>query len=101
MAAADSTYNVTVRLYSDETGTREVWRGTYPAQTVGGVFNLALGSGENPFPEASAMDKALWMSVQIEGGEEMRPLSPLGATAYALNVPDKSISASKMLRVVE
>ncbi|MDP4289369.1 MAG: hypothetical protein Q8922_15755, partial [Bacteroidota bacterium] len=92
----DGNYAITVRLYADKDGTNEVWRDTYTVPVTGGVFNLALGGGQLPIPDAKAMDKELWLSTQIGEGPEMRPLSQLSASAYALNVPDNSITANKI-----
>ncbi|MDP4198205.1 MAG: hypothetical protein Q8922_04785 [Bacteroidota bacterium] len=94
--ATDNDYQVTIRLYSDEAGTQEVWRDSYVTRTTGGVFTIALGSGSIPLPEAPMLDRPLWLGAQVGDGEEMRPLAPLSATAYALNVADKSISESKI-----
>src|ERR1035437_6045697 len=74
----------------------EVWRDTYTVQTVGGVFNIALGSGITPLPEAPAMSQPLWLSVQLGQSDEMRPFSALTASAYALNVANKFISEQKI-----
>lgn len=93
---ADGTYDVTVTLYGDENGSRQVWRETYSTPVTGGIFNLHLGSGAIPLPTASAMNAPLWIGTSVNGAPEMRPLTPLAASPYALNVPDKAITAEKV-----
>ena len=95
-AILDGEYSVTIRLYSDAQGTAEVWRDTYTTTIQNGVLNLMLGSGAKPLPEPAAMDQALWLSVQVGDGLEMRPFTQLSASPYALNVPDQSITAQKI-----
>ncbi|MDP4198459.1 MAG: hypothetical protein Q8922_01025 [Bacteroidota bacterium] len=93
---ANGEYAVTIRLYGDSSGSRELWRDTYQVQVSNGVFSILLGSGTQPLPDAATLDRPLWLSMQVGAGEEMRPFSPLSAVPYALNVADKSISASKI-----
>lgn len=95
-AVKDGEYTVTMRIYSDQDGVKELWRDSYKVQVAKGIFNLALGSGAQALPEAGAMNQSLWLSMQIGDQNEMRPYSALTASAYALNVPDKSISANKI-----
>src|SRR5205814_449797 len=92
----DGDYQITVRLYSDETGTQEIWRDTYLAHVVGGVFSLALGSGTQPLPPSGEIDRGLWLGVQVGVSQEMRPLTAMTATPFALNVPDSSITEKKI-----
>lgn len=87
---------VTVTLYSDEAGTEKLWQGSYITQFNNGLFQLQLGSGDTPLPELKSLDKQLWAGVRINGGDELRPLTILGAVPLALNVSDKSITKSKI-----
>ncbi len=95
-AITDGEYSITMRIYSDVYGVKEVWRDTYKVPVAHGVFNLALGSGATALPEASAMDQPLWLSMQVGDQPELKPFSAMTASAYALNVADKSISANKI-----
>src|SRR5207237_3800094 len=92
----DGEYQIAVALYGDKSGGQAVWRGTYAAHVVGGVFNVLLGSGEYPLPNSSAMDAALYPAVSINGGEEMISSTALSSAAYAMNVADGAITAKKM-----
>jgi hypothetical protein len=92
----DGIHPVTVTLYSDPTGTNIIWTGTYAPSVKDGVFNLELGSGESPLPEPATMDRALWVGVRVDNGQEMRPLSQLSASAYSVNVANNAITTSKL-----
>jgi len=93
---ADGEYSVTMTLYGDEGGAVEIWQDTYTAVVRGGVFNIYLGSGTVPLPAPSRMDRALWIGTRIADGEEMRPLTRLSASPYAINVPDNAITTRKL-----
>lgn len=92
---SDGQYQVTVTLYADQQGTRQVWQNTYSTQVNDGVFNLYLGEGK-PLPDLGAMNMPLWIGTSVDGAGEMRPLTPLSASPYALNVPAKSITSEKL-----
>ena len=89
-------YAITVTLYADKTGSEPVWTDTYHSDVTGGVFNLYLGSGQNPLPEPGELNTSLWVGTSINGAKEMRPLTPLAASPYALNVADESITTAKL-----
>ena len=91
-----ATLQLIVSLYADPEGTQPVWQGNYTTPIRRGVFNVQLGSGNSPLPTGDAMNKPLWLGIKVSGAEEMRPLSSLAATAYALNVPDNSITTAKI-----
>lgn len=93
---ADGEYGITVTLYGDEQGTRPVWRQTCTTQVSGGIFNLYLGTREAPLPGTAEMNAPLWVGTSVNGGAEMRPLTPLSASPYALNVPDRAITGGKL-----
>lgn len=93
---ADGEYPVTVTLYGDEGGNLEVWQDTYMTAIRGGVFSLYLGSGSIALPAPSQMDRSLWIGIRIAGGDEMRPLTRLSSSPYAINVPDNAITTSKL-----
>lgn len=92
----DGEYSVTIRLYGDSLAQHRIWEDSYRVQTRGGVFNIEIGSGETPLPASADLDRDLWLSLQIGGSDELRPLSHLTASPLALNVADGSISARKI-----
>lgn len=93
---ANGEYSIIVTLYADAAGTVKVWQDTYMTPVRGGVFNIYLGSGTVSLPASSQMDRALWIGTQVAGGEEMRPLTRLSASPYAINVPDNAITTHKL-----
>ena len=92
----DDDYTVTVRLYSDKSGSRCVWHDTYVVHSSHGVVNLSLGGGTTPLPDADGMSGSLWLGVQINGAEEIKNYAELSAAPYALTVPNGAITAKKM-----
>jgi hypothetical protein len=85
-----------VSLYSDDQGTNRIWQGTYTPAISKGLFCIQLGSGNYPLPKGDAMGHGLWLGIAVGGSSELRPLTPVSASAYALNVADNSITAPKM-----
>ncbi|HWF43935.1 MAG TPA: hypothetical protein VG537_04770 [Candidatus Kapabacteria bacterium] len=92
----DGSYALTVHLYSDKDGLQEVWNGTYTTQISGGLFNILLGSGSVPLPDAIGLNRPLWIGTQIDDSPVMKPLAPLSASPYALAIPNNSVTAEKI-----
>lgn len=92
---ADGEYGITITLYGDANGRTPIWNDSYRTQVNGGLFNLYLGEGK-PLPGAEAMNRPLWIGTSVNGAPEMRPLTPLAASPYAFNVPDKAITGNKI-----
>src|SRR5579883_696593 len=84
-----------VRLYRDPDGKQLLWQDEFTSEITDGLFNLSLGSNK-ALPETSKLGAPLWIGVTVGNGEELRPLSPITASAYALNVPNGSITAEKI-----
>jgi hypothetical protein len=88
---------VTVTLYSDNMGTQKLWQSTMTTTLdASGVFSTLLGTPENPLPDAQTMDRPIFLGVSLDGQPEMRPLTTVTASAYALNVADNSITSNKI-----
>ncbi|MDP4199334.1 MAG: hypothetical protein Q8922_10720 [Bacteroidota bacterium] len=96
LSVSDGEYTITARLYSDATGSHEVWHGTYTVKTQNGVFNISLGSGESPLPPPAKLNVPLWIGIQVGETTESLPLAPLSASPYSLNVADSSITSQKI-----
>jgi hypothetical protein len=103
---------VIAKLYSDAEGaTGAVWTGLYRTQVNQGLFHLPLGGGAYPFGSTALFDRQLWLGITIlpesandlseqeqlrYSATEMRPLTMLSATPYALSVVDGAITQSKL-----
>lgn len=87
--------SLAVTIYADEAGTQAIWHDTYQTPVAHGVFSIALGSN-TPLPAPQLLDRPLWLGVTVAGGKEMRPLSPVAASAYALNIADNAVTTSKI-----
>ena len=93
-AVKDSTYEMTVALYTDPSGTSPLWSDRFEAQTSGGTYALTLGSGA-PLPPSSKLDQPLWVGITIDG-IKMLPLTQFTTTPFALNIADGAITAKKL-----
>ncbi len=88
---------LTVTIYGDANGTVKLWQGAMNTLIdSSGVFNCMVGTADNPLPSPAVMDQPLWLGVAVDGGTELRPLSQMAASPFALNVADSSITASKL-----
>ncbi len=88
---------LTVTIYGDANGTVKLWQGAMNTLIdSSGVFNCVLGSPDNPLPSPAVMDQPLWLGVAVDGGTELRPLSQMTASPFALNVADNAISTGKL-----
>lgn len=92
----DGEYRITLALYADPAGTIKVWEDTYATPIIDGIFNVYLGSGNMLLPDPGTMNRPLWVGTRIDDTDEMRPLTPLSASPYALNVPDRTITTGKL-----
>ncbi len=88
---------LTVTLYGDANGTMQLWQSKISTPVdSNGVFNCTLGSADNPLPTPAAMDRSIWLGVAIDNAPELRPLSQVTASAYAINVADNAITTGKL-----
>ena len=92
----DGQYEITVSLYADGRGDNAVWQDSYIANVNGGVFNVLIGSGSKALPNSDKLSTPLWIGTSVNGAPEMRPLTPMTASPYALNVPDQAITTNKL-----
>ena len=60
----DSTYPITVIIWTDAVGGSPIWQDVFQAEVSGGVFNVLLGS-QTPLPLSSEMDHPLWISTSV------------------------------------
>jgi hypothetical protein len=95
-AVNDGQYPITVKLYSDPDGVNAIYDATYQTPVVNGMFNILLGSGQNPLPSGDMMNMPLWIGITVNGHEELKPYTPLSASPYALNVPNNAITTDKL-----
>ena len=92
----DGVYSFTFRLYDDESEGDLLWSESQDLEVQGGVFSAQLGSEESFDLE---FDTAYWISVEINGEDELEPRMPLSATPYAmhaLSIEDGAVSGAKI-----
>jgi hypothetical protein len=74
----DGEYSLTVRLYDRVDASDPLYVEKHRAVAVRGVVNMLIGSIE-PLPSGLAFDRAYYVGVSINGGEELRPRTMLTA----------------------
>lgn len=90
----DGEYEITITLYSDQNGTKPIWFDDYRTSVRNGIFAIMLGNSK-ALPTA-IMNQPLWVGAVVAGSPEMRPLTMLSAAAYAINIPNESVTKEKM-----
>ncbi len=91
----DSTYPVTVIIWTDADAGTPIWQDVFNAEVRGGVFNILLGS-HIPLPASSAMDHPLWISVSVGEFSESSRRTMLSSVPMAMNVTDSAITTKKL-----
>ncbi len=78
---ADTTYNVTFRLYTQPTGGSAFWNETQTVRTKSGLFSALLGSVTpiGSMPDAGAA----YLGMAVMGGPELTPRLRLASAAYS------------------
>ncbi len=78
---ADSTYDITFRLYDVETGGTALWTETQTLPVEGGILNAHLGV----VVPLSTLDFMVpyWLGIEIEGEGELAPRTALATVPYA------------------
>ncbi len=94
-AVKDSTYPITVSIWTDATQGTRLWRDVFPTEVKGGIFNILLGS-HIPLPSPALMDQPLWLGVSFNTDLENLPRFRLGTVPEAMNVADSAITTRKL-----
>jgi len=88
---------LTVTLYGDPEGTVKLWQGSMKTLIDrNGIFNVLLGSTDNPLPQSQSLDRPLFIGISIEGSPELMPRGQITASPYAINVGDGAITSRKL-----
>lgn len=95
-APKNGIYQIVITLYTDEEGKQLVWQESYNATVTNGIFSVELGNGTTPLPSSQILDKPIWLGVTVGNTSEMRPLTRLGSSVFALAVAENSISSEKL-----
>ena len=78
---SDGGHVLVLRLYHAESGGAPVHEEVKSIQTQGGLFNTDIG----PISESVDFAEALWLSVAVDGGEELTPRTELTVVPYAFH----------------
>ena len=78
----DGNYNVTFRIYQDQTGGSAIWEEAQLISVSSGIFNVVLGS---VIPLNIPFDNQYYFGVSVGAGTELTPRIQFTASAYSLN----------------
>lgn len=87
---ADTEHTVVFRLYDQEEGGSVIWQETQNVSTSNGVFSAKLGSVNSM--DGLAFDQTYYLSLEVNGGDEMAPRTELTDAPYAVRA--YSVSAA-------
>ncbi len=79
----DGNHQLTLRFYDAATGGTMLHSEIHSVVVVNGLFNAMLGS-TTPLPASLAFDRAYFLGVSVNGGNELAPRTALTAVPYAL-----------------
>jgi hypothetical protein len=88
----DGTKTVTFRIYDSADGGLHLWEESQNVTFVDGVFSVLLGSTDS-IPASVFDGSPRWLSVSIEGGEEIVPRGEIVSVGYAF-FSDSSATAA-------
>ncbi|HET9135385.1 MAG TPA: hypothetical protein VFO76_02015, partial [Candidatus Kapabacteria bacterium] len=86
-------HSLKLKLYTESTGGTAIFTETQPVAVVGGMFNVIIGS-VTEIPVSVAFDKAYFLGVSVDGGNELSPRTPLLAAPYALHAVYAEVAGS-------
>lgn len=95
-AVPDGLYEITFRLYPDESAESAIWEESKPVLVTKGIFNVILGE---TVPLEMPFESMLWLGISVEGEAELEPRIPLVASPYSFNarsVQDSAITTMKI-----
>lgn len=94
---ADGNYDISFKLYDASSGGTQLWSETHSQVAVNqGLYHLILGA-DNPLN--LPFDKPYWLSMSVNGGEDLSPRISLTASPYSLNaakIADNTVSTNKI-----
>jgi phage-related tail fiber protein len=77
-------YDLTVRIYEQQSDGTAIWNETHTGVSIsGGVFNIKLGS-VTPFDASVDFSTQYWLGVSIDGGAELVPRTQFTSVGTAL-----------------
>lgn len=90
---ANGNHSLRLRLFTESTGGTAIFSETQTVAVVGGTFNVIIGS-TTPIPASVAFDKAYFLGVSVDNGQELSPRTPLLAAPYALHAVYAEVAGS-------
>lgn len=82
---ADSSYELTFRVYDEPLGGVVQWEETQTVTTEHGLFNTFLGKSV-PVPDSVFADAVRWLEIELVGIGAYEPRTQMGSVGYAYRV---------------
>src|SRR5262245_3177230 len=78
----DGSHSFTFTIYDNAVGGTTLWTETQSRPVTRGGFDALLGSVN---PLTIAFDKPYYLGIQVDGGAELTPRTPLATSPYSFN----------------
>jgi pyruvate dehydrogenase E1 component beta subunit len=89
----DGNHQLTLKLYDVATNGVSLYTETQTVPVVKGIFNVIIGSN-TPLPQSLNFDRAYFLGVSVNSGNELAPRTTLTAVPYALRAERANIAES-------
>jgi hypothetical protein len=80
----DGVHTIRMNLYESLGSVNAIYSETQPVTIVRGSFNVIIGTA-TPIPTSLQFDRAYFLGVTVDGGDELQPRTVLTAAPYALH----------------
>ncbi|RNC83642.1 MAG: tail fiber domain-containing protein [Balneola sp.] len=84
MAVSDGTYQLTFKLYEDQTGGAEIWEEDQSLTITNGVYSALLGDATDL--SGIGFNSQYYLGIAVDGGLELGPRIPLSLSPYSMAV---------------
>lgn len=82
--APNGNHSLTVRLYEQPSGGTAIYEESQSASVIKGIFSIILGTS-TPIPLSVPFDKAYFLGISVDGGNELVPRTPMTTAPYAIS----------------
>ncbi len=88
---SDGNHQLSLKLFEAATGGNPIFTETQTVPVVNGIFNAIIGS-VTLLPPSLAFDRAYFLGVNVDGGTELSPRTPLTAVPYAIRAASADVA---------
>jgi hypothetical protein len=87
----DGNQQLTLKLYDAATNGNVLFTESQTVPVVKGLFNVIIGS-VTPLPQSLSFDRAYFLGVSVNGGQELTPRTALTSVPYALRAERANVA---------